>query len=90
MARITIEDALKKGGNRFALVLLSSQRAKQLCKGSKPLIDDVTNMEIVVALREIAAGKVTYAEPDFLDVQKRGVKLMKDDVNIPEGEGKVE
>ncbi|MBU0574974.1 MAG: DNA-directed RNA polymerase subunit omega, partial [Proteobacteria bacterium] len=37
MARITVEDSLRMAKNRFALVLLTAQRARQLLKGSKPL-----------------------------------------------------
>lgn len=66
MARITIEDALEKTGNRFALSMLAAQRAIHLCKGSKPLIEGTNNREIVTALREIAAGKVTFAHPELL------------------------
>ena len=57
MARVTVEDCLEKVTSRFELVVLASKRAKQLFKGAKPLV--VTdNLEIVTALREIAAGKV--------------------------------
>ncbi len=58
MARVTVEDCLEKVPSRFELVLLASRRAKQLLKGSRPLIDS-SNKEVVSALREIAAGKVT-------------------------------
>ena len=57
MSRITVEDCLEKVGNRFELVLLASKRARQLFRGAKPLIDS-DNREVVVALREIADGKV--------------------------------
>ena len=57
MSRITVEDCLEKVDNRFELVMLASKRAKQLFKGAKPLIDS-DNREVVVALREIADGKV--------------------------------
>jgi len=57
MARITVEDCLKKVNNRFALVMLAAKRTKQLLQGAKPLLD-VDNREVVTALREIAAGKV--------------------------------
>ncbi len=60
MARITIEDCLNKVPNRFELVRLASQRSRQLLKGAKPLIDS-DNREVVVALREIAAGEVRKA-----------------------------
>ena len=60
MSRITVEDCLKKVDNRFELVVLASKRARQLFKGAKPLIDS-ENREVVVALREIADGKVRKA-----------------------------
>ncbi|MBP1687204.1 MAG: DNA-directed polymerase subunit omega [Deltaproteobacteria bacterium] len=66
MARITVEDCLDKVPNRFQLVLLAARRAKQLLKGARPLVES-DNKEVVSALREIAAGKVTMqyreAEP---------------------------
>lgn len=58
MARVTVEDCLKKVNNRFALVHLASKRVRQLREGSKPLVI-TKNRDVVVALREIAAGKVT-------------------------------
>jgi DNA-directed RNA polymerase subunit omega len=78
MARITVEDSLLVAKNRFALVLLTAQRTRQLLKGTRPLTDPRNNREIVVALREIAAGKVGYAHPDSL----RGVKA--DFISIPD------
>jgi len=60
MSRITVEDCLRKVQNRFELVLLASQRAR-LFKGAKPLIES-DNREVVVALREIADGKIRKAE----------------------------
>ena len=57
MSRITVEDCLEKVDNRLELVMLATKRAKQLFKGAKPLIDS-DNREVVVALREIADGKV--------------------------------
>lgn len=61
MARVTVEDCLERVDNRFLLVMLSSKRVKQLYKGAKPLIDNKSdNKNVVVSLREIAAGKVGY------------------------------
>jgi DNA-directed RNA polymerase subunit omega len=57
MSRITVEDCLQKINNRFELVMLAAKRARQLFKGAEPLIDS-DNREVVVALREIADGKV--------------------------------
>ena len=60
MARITVEDCLDNVSSRFELVMLASKRARQLVKGAKPLIES-DNRDIVVALREIAAGKVRWS-----------------------------
>lgn len=60
MARITVEDCLENVENRFQLVLLAAKRAKQLLKGSRPLLES-DNKEVVTALREIGAGKVKMA-----------------------------
>ena len=62
MARITVEDCLEVIPNRFELVLGAARRAKQLLKGARPLVDS-DNKEVVTALREIAADKVTVVEP---------------------------
>ena len=65
MARITLEDCLQNVANRFALTIMTVKRTKQLLKGAKPLVES-DNREIVLALREVAAGKVREAasEPD--------------------------
>ena len=61
MARITIEDCLKTGYNKFMLVHLAAKRVIQFRKGKEPLLT-TTNKEIVTALREIAAGKIKIRE----------------------------
>ncbi|HUI28195.1 MAG TPA: DNA-directed RNA polymerase subunit omega [Candidatus Kryptonia bacterium] len=63
MARITVEDCLEQIPNRFQLVLLAARRAKQLLKGARPLVE-TDNKEVVTALREIAATKVSMRIPD--------------------------
>jgi DNA-directed RNA polymerase subunit omega len=63
MARVTVEDCLEQVENRFALVLLAAQRARQLMKGEEALLDNKDdNKEAVTALREIAAGEITLAD----------------------------
>jgi DNA-directed RNA polymerase subunit omega len=62
MARVTVEDCLERIPSRFELVLLAARRAKQLLKGSRPLVE-TSNKEVVSALREIAAGKVLPVYP---------------------------
>jgi len=63
MARITVEDCLRKVGSRFELVLLAARRAKMIMKGAKPLVE-ADNRSIVTALREVAAGKVKFEHPE--------------------------
>lgn len=65
MARITIEDCLKKVDNRFRLVNLVAKRVRQIREGSDYLVSSPKNEDIVVSLREVAAGKVVSnkAEP---------------------------
>ena len=58
MARITIEDCMEQIPNRFHLVRMASIRAKQLKKGARPLLTSEENKEVVMSLREIAAGLV--------------------------------
>ena len=64
MARITVEDCIRRVPNRFELVRLAAVRTKQLVKGAKPLVE-ADDRETVTALREIAAGRVrlVFAEP---------------------------
>ncbi|MFT3735667.1 MAG: DNA-directed RNA polymerase subunit omega [Rhodocyclaceae bacterium] len=58
MARITIEDALHRITNRFELTLAATYRARQIASGSTPLVEGDRDKPTVIALREIAAGKV--------------------------------
>jgi DNA-directed RNA polymerase subunit omega len=58
MARITVEDCLKRIENRFILVNMASHRVRQIREGSEYLVNSPKNEDIVVALREIAAGKI--------------------------------
>ena len=62
MARITVEDCLEKIGddNRFSLVHLAVERVKQRRQGASLLIPPRKNKEVVMALREIAAGEVSF------------------------------
>lgn len=63
MARITVEDCLARIPNRFELVLVAARRAKDLLKGTPPLVQS-DNKEAVTALREIAAGRVWKVTPE--------------------------
>ena len=65
MARITIEDCLKKVENRFLLVNIVAKRVRQIREGSDYLVSSPKNEDIVVSLREVAAGKVISQETDL-------------------------
>lgn len=54
MARVTVEDCVQKVPNRFELVLLAAQRARNLSRGEELTIDRDDDKNPVVALREIA------------------------------------
>tara|TARA_Y100000817_G_scaffold188956_1_gene147625 strand:- start:205 stop:657 length:453 start_codon:yes stop_codon:yes gene_type:complete len=62
MARITVEDCLDKVENQYDLVLLAKERTSQLNSGSEMLVDEDNDKRTVVALREIAAGKLNVEE----------------------------
>ena len=59
MARVTVEDCVDKVSNRFDLVLLAAQRARQISGGAELTIDRDRDKNPVVALREIAEETVT-------------------------------
>ena len=65
MARVTVEDCITKVSNRFKLVLLASQRARQISAGSEMLVERDRDKNPVVALREIAEDRVL--PEDLLD-----------------------
>ncbi|CAG0960479.1 DNA-directed RNA polymerase subunit omega [Burkholderiales bacterium] len=58
MARITIDDCLKRIPNRFELTLAATYRARQITTGAQPMLDADRDKPTVIALREVAAGKV--------------------------------
>ncbi len=78
MARVTVEDCVDKIPNRFELVLLAAQRARNLARGEELTLDRDDDKNPVVALREIADGTVT--------VEKLKLDLMKALSRAPEPE----
>jgi DNA-directed RNA polymerase subunit omega len=64
VARITIEDCLKKVSNRFLLVNIVAQRVRQIREGSDYLVSSPKNEDVVVALREVAAGKIEVVKKE--------------------------
>lgn len=78
MARVTVEDCLEKVENRFALVKLGTQRARELRRGGQRIFPS-KNKEIVHALREIAAGFV-----EFDDASKAKLTAVLSEESLPE------
>jgi DNA-directed RNA polymerase subunit omega len=63
MARVTVEDCLHVVDNRFALCLLTVKRTRQLMSGARPIVESTRDKAPVLALREIATGKVRFDRP---------------------------
>ena len=59
MARITVEDCLKKIDSQYDLVLLAKERTSQLNSGEKPLVPEENDKNTVISLREIGDGKIS-------------------------------
>ncbi|MCG7496801.1 DNA-directed RNA polymerase subunit omega [Vibrio sp. Of7-15] len=69
MARVTVQDAVEKIGNRFDLVLIAARRARQIQTGGKDaLVPEENDKQTVIALREIEEGLITK---DVLDARER-------------------
>jgi DNA-directed RNA polymerase subunit omega len=73
MARVTVEDCVQKVPNRFELVLLASQRARNLSRGEELTVDRDNDKNPVVALREIADETIelTRIEQDLIRALSR-------------------
>ncbi|MDU1519653.1 MAG: DNA-directed RNA polymerase subunit omega, partial [Klebsiella michiganensis] len=68
-ARVTVQDAVEKIGNRFDLVLVAARRARQMQVGGKdPLVPEENDKTTVIALREIEEGLINNK---ILDVRER-------------------
>lgn len=61
MARVTVEDCLKKFNNHFELVVVAAKRARQIAKGGSAMVDPENDKPTVIALREIAQGRLNEA-----------------------------
>ena len=68
MARVTLQDAVEKIGNRFDLILTAARRARQLqLNQSAPLVPEDNDKPTVIALREIEKGLINQ---DIMDAQE--------------------
>lgn len=71
MARITVEDCLGHVENRFDLVLFATRRARQLARGQEPLLPWENDKPTVMALREIAEGRLDKALMESIEQEMR-------------------
>jgi DNA-directed RNA polymerase subunit omega len=69
MARITVEDCLQVVPNRFDLVLTATKRARQIAHGADPMVQESNDKPTVVALREVAAGKIDQESVELIQAQ---------------------
>jgi DNA-directed RNA polymerase subunit omega len=93
VARITIEDCLDKVDNRFQLVHMAAKRVRQIREGSEYLVSSPKNEDIVVALREVAAGKVVVKEetdePEMIEAAPE-VEAIEEETAVAEEEAAAE
>src|SRR3546814_16616171 len=88
MARVTVEDCVDKVTNRFDLVLLAAQRAREVSGGAELTIDRDRDKNPVVALREIAEETITPA--DLKESLISGLKKVQiDDDEMPDEIGSI-
>ena len=77
MARVTIEDCIKRVPNPFDLVLFASQRAKELKKGEDSELNKENDKNSVISLREIAQNKVILN-----DLKNEIIKSFQNNLNL--------
>ena len=80
MARVTIEDCIKKISNPFDLVLYASQRAKELNQGEITDLDKENDKNTVIALREIAQEKIplSYLKLELVKSFQKNIAMIED------------
>ena len=80
MARVTVEDAVEKIGNRFDLILVAARRARQIANyGKQPMVETSNEKPTVIALREIEAGLVDAAR---LDEEEQAAQYAQDEAEV--------
>tara|TARA_Y100000739_G_C20496613_1_gene412923 strand:- start:364 stop:645 length:282 start_codon:yes stop_codon:yes gene_type:complete len=78
MARITVEDCMSKVDNIFDMILLAAKRAKRIANGADALVERENDKPTVIALREIADGKMSETILEELD-EIASDELLQDD-----------
>jgi len=78
MARITVEDCLKKIDSQYDLVLLAKERTIQLNSGEKPLVPEENDKNTVIALREIGDAKISIK-----NIEDSAINKLRKIINVP-------
>ncbi len=76
MARITVEDCLENMDNRFQLVLVATKRARQVAMGKTPMVKEEGDKPTVIALREIADGKIDASILDEVSAREHAAESL--------------
>jgi len=84
MARVTVEDCVKKIPNRFDLVIAASQRSREISNGVAIEVDRDNDKNPVVSLREIASEAIDAESLQERFIRSMQKNLIKDDGNIEE------
>ncbi|MCH8500861.1 MAG: DNA-directed RNA polymerase subunit omega [Aliidiomarina sp.] len=79
MARVTVEEAVARIGNRFDLVLVAARRARQIANGKEALVNTTNEKPTVVALREIEAGLIDASR---LDREDQAAQYAQDEAEV--------
>ena len=77
MARITVEDCLKKIDSQYDLVLLAKERTSQLNAGTQSLVPIDNDKNTVISLREIAEGKISVKSLEESGINR--LRIQKED-----------
>ncbi|MFP3019378.1 MAG: DNA-directed RNA polymerase subunit omega [Arsenophonus sp.] len=78
MARVTVQDAVEKIGNRFDLILVAARRARQLqIRGKNALVKEENDKVTVISLREIELGFINAKILDFRESQQQEQEAAK-------------
>ena len=101
MARVTVEDCVEKIPNRFELVMMAAQRARNLGAGAPMTLEQERDKVPVIALREIAAETVKIPDireslvrslrkiPDSEEPDLEALGIMNEEINMPVGQESV-
>ena len=84
MARVTVEDCIRQVPSRFELILMAATRSRQISSGQPLLIERDNDRDPIVALREIADGKITAEEMNEKIITDLSRPTSMDEVSIGE------